>query len=299
MSGLIKWVVNFPAPQYASSFFQEVMVKVLRTGPLPRHIAFVMDGNRRFAKKNNIPLREGHVAGFDSLLHILEFCNQLGVEVITVYAFSIENFNRPKKEVDTLMDLVRSKIVDISGQSDFARKTDIRIRVLGDRSLLDRDILDAIEKAESSTKENSGMVVNVCFPYTTRNDITHAIRNLAEKVHNNALEIDGIDVDAFQKELYTTNNPPLDILVRTSGATRLSDFMLWECNTNCHIEIVDELWPDFGVWDLYRIIIKWSYQRTLEFKNLEVIQAKRLLPPPPPVVSVTEVEKARAIQAPN
>lgn len=298
MSGLLKWVVNFPAPQYASSFFQEAMVKVLRTGPLPRHLAFVMDGNRRFAKKNNIPLKEGHVAGFDSLLHILEFCHQLGVEVVTVYAFSIENFNRPKKEVDTLMNLFRSKIIDISGQSELAGKTNLRIRVLGDRSLLDQDIIDAIEKAENSTKDNSGMIVNVCFPYTTRNDITHAIRNLAERVHNNDLDIDGIDVDAFQKELYTTNNPPLDILVRTSGATRLSDFMLWECNTNCHIELVDELWPDFGIWDLYRIIIKWSYQRTVEFKNLEVIQAKRLAPPPP-VVSVTEVEKARAIQAPN
>jgi ditrans,polycis-polyprenyl diphosphate synthase len=264
MSSLVKWFVTFPYMQYGLGFLQEFMVKVLRTGPIPRHVAFIMDGNRRFAKYNQLELKEGHVAGFDSLMHILEFCNQLGIEAVTIYAFSIENFNRPQHEVDALMGMLRSKIVFITDEDSFAKRSNIKLRVLGDRSLIPDDILEAVLRGEEATKDNTGMLLNICFPYTARDDITHAIREVSKKVEANELSPDDINMETFQNEMYTGKSPPLDILVRTSGATRLSDFMLWESNTNCKVKFVESLWPDFTIWDMYRICIKWSYERTKE-----------------------------------
>lgn len=266
MSSVIQWFATFPYMQYGLGFLQEAMVKILRTGPVPKHVAFIMDGNRRFAKNNQLELKEGHVAGFDSLVHILEFCNQLGFEAVTIYAFSIENFNRPKHEVDNLLGILRSKIFLITDEEKFAQKTNMKIKVLGDRSLIPDDILEAILRGEEATKDNTGLVLNICFPYTSRDDITQAIRTVCQKVEDGSMSADEIDMETLQEQLYTSGSPPLDILVRTSGATRLSDFMLWESNTNCRVEFVESLWPDFTIWDMYRICIKWSYERTKEFR---------------------------------
>ncbi|CAN6635169.1 dehydrodolichyl diphosphate synthase complex subunit Rer2p [Trichomonascus vanleenenianus] len=295
MSSALKWLVNFPIVQYGTSFFQDFMIAVLKTGPVPSHVAFVMDGNRRFAKQNQLRIQEGHVAGFESLMLILEFCGRVGMKAVTIYAFSIENFNRTEEEVDALLDIVRTKLVYLTDENQYAQKSGIKINVLGNREYLPADIIDIIESAEEQTRENNKLILNICFPYTSRDDITRAVQSVASRVERGELSLESIDMKLLEESIGTGESPPLDILVRTSGATRLSDFMLWESSLNCQIEFVETLWPDFTIWDMYRICIKWSYERTKEMKDLETMQVKRL-PPPPPTVSVTEVDKSRAIK---
>lgn len=128
------------------------------------------------------------------------------------------------------------------------------------------NILELVMRVEESSKDNDKMILNICFPYTSRDDITNAIRSIANKVEKQELDPKKINLELFEKELYTSCSPPLDILVRTSGATRLSDFMLWESHYNCHVEFVETLWPDLSIWDVYRVCIKWSYERTKELK---------------------------------
>ncbi|ODQ66627.1 Di-trans-poly-cis-decaprenylcistransferase [Nadsonia fulvescens var. elongata DSM 6958] len=269
------WVPSFPVYRYAKSFTQDLLIQILRTGPLPKHIAFIMDGNRRFAKSNNLRLVEGHVAGSESLLRILELCYQLGIKTVTVYAFSIENFNRPKNEQEALFELIRSKLLLMVEKSSIAEKYGISIRILGDRSLIPVDILAGIESTEESTKNNSKSIFNICFPYTSRNDIAHAIKSVVNKAQNGEIRYNTIGEQTLEREMYTGQSEPLDILVRTSGVSRLSDFMLWESHQNCWIEFIDELWPEFKAWNLYVIILKWSYYKAKELKDLELTQAKR------------------------
>lgn len=140
----------------------------------------------------------------------------------------------------------------------------VQIRVLGNRSYLPEDIVQQIVELEEKTKSNNRIILNICFPYTARDDITHVIQELCGSAASKALKVEEITEDMFQQQLYTAGSPPLDILVRSGNVTRLSDFMVWECNSNCNIECVRPLWPDFSVWDTYRIVLKWSYWKTKE-----------------------------------
>jgi ditrans,polycis-polyprenyl diphosphate synthase len=259
---LLVWFVKFPVLQYLLAFFHDFIIELLRTGPVPNHVAFVMDGNRRYAKNNDMPLSHGHYKGFETLIKILEVSGQLGIRAITVYAFSIENFNRPKHEVDILFDLIRNKMIPVLNDSEFRARYGARVQVLGNRDMIPQDILEAIEEVEAKTKDFDRIIINICFPYTTRDDITHAIRTIAQKVDSNEMTMDDINLQSFEEHLYCGNSPPLDILVRTSGVSRLSDFMLWESNLDCQLVFINALWPEFSVWDFYRILIRWSYKQT-------------------------------------
>lgn len=255
-----EWISSFPGYQQALGVSKRCLARVLRTGPVPKHIGFVMDGNRRFAKKNHIELKEGHNAGFESMARILEICYDCGVESVTVFAFSIENFKRSKFEIDWLMELAKARFSQIVDHGELCEQYGVRIRVLGDKKLLPPDVLEVMDRAELITKDNSRAILNVCFPYTSRNEMTHAMRSVIKKCARDDLAIDDIDQDTIDRNLFTKGSSKLDLVIRTSGVTRLSDFLLWQVvDENVSIEFLDTLWPDLSHWDIIWILIKFSF----------------------------------------
>lgn len=240
---------------------KKLMGHVLRTGPVPEHIGFVMDGNRRFARAHQMELKEGHSAGFDSMLRLLELCYECGVRVATVFAFSIENFKRSSLEVSWLMELLKMRFQQIVENGDLCDKYGIKIKIIGDMSLLPQDVQDVLRRVEKITSTNERAVLNVCIPYTSRDDMCHSIKSIVSKVSNHKLTIDSIDEDTISDNLYTLGSPPLQLLIRTSGTYRLSDFLLWECHqSSTDIEIIDTLWPEFTPFKLFLILLRYSYR---------------------------------------
>lgn len=274
--------MKFPAALYAVQFLNDAVVKILKTGPIPQHIAIVMDGNRRFAKAHNWETSKGHTAGFETFLRIAQMCSALGIKTVTVYAFSIENFSRSKAETDKLFDMVRTSLNDVDdGDESVAKRLNWRIKVIGNRSMIPADLMDCIERIEKSTADNTGTLINVCCPYTARDDMAQAVQKCVDSAHNHPEEI---TESAITESLYTAESGPLDILIRTSGTTRLSDFLLWECVEGSQVEFASALWPDFGALDLYPIILRWGLRQIKNKKNGIIPLDK--LPPAPTAVSV-------------
>ncbi|CAK9436820.1 uncharacterized protein LODBEIA_P13420 [Lodderomyces beijingensis] len=300
INAIVALFVKFPVVAYLIGFMEDFIISIVKTGPIPRHVAMIMDGNRTFAKRHRMPLKEGHFAGANALVKVI--CYKIGIEHVSIYAFSLENFNRPKAEVDTLFGLLRDKLRMISQYDDsYARYNKVSIRIVGNRKYIPEDILKDLEWIEDVTKtKNASKVLNVCFPYTARDEITFAIKSIVEKRVQGEIESrDKIGAKTIESNFYFGEDvPPLDILVRTSGHTRLSDFMLWQCSTDCTIEFPEALWPDFGFVSIMSILMKWSYYKTLQLEELtmrgkesEVQEAAvpvllKALPQAPPVATV-------------
>lgn len=260
---------TFPGYAELLSSLNHILTKVIRSsGKVPKHVAFIMDGNRRYAKKNHIELKEGHNAGSFIMAKNLELCYDSGVQIATIYAFSIENFKRSAFEVNWLMELAKEKIKQITQHGDIAEKYGIRIRVIGNRSLLPADVIEEVEKAERITENNKDAILNICFPYTGREEILHSIKEIVKKTSHDELLPRDIDETAFENNLYTANLPPLDLLIRTSGVTRLSDFLIWQVNQRgVVIEFFDRLWPEFGPIQMLWVLLKYVFQQTFWSSN--------------------------------
>lgn len=231
--------------------------KVLTSGPVPQHIAIIMDGNRRFAQKNSMERAEGHLKGFDKLAETLEWCLDLGITEVTVYAFSIENFKRSKNEVDCLMELARQKFARLMQERDLIQKHEVCVRVLGDLSLLSTDLQQVVADAVQFSRNNTRAVLNVCFAYTSRDEICAGMRELAEGVVQGYIKHSDISEDLMDQCLYTRKSRDPDLLIRTSGEMRLSDFLLWQSAYSC-LAFVNVLWPEFSVWHLYSAILHYQ-----------------------------------------
>lgn len=276
------WLYSFPGFQYVQSFGKDFLARILRAGQVPKHIAFVMDGNRRYAKRRNQETREGHNAGFESLSHILELCYNVGVECVTIFAFSIENFKRSPYEVHNLMELTKARLEQICERGDLAEQYGIKVKILGDTKLLKPDVQEVIERTIKITENNtkyalsscwysihhltvlsfffSRAVLNVCFPYTSRDDLTTAVQRTVHSAGKGSLDPSQISEETLESNMYLAGTPKLDILIRTSGVERLSDFMLWQAHERgTMIEFIPTLWPEFSPWDMFWIIIKWGY----------------------------------------
>ncbi|RMZ82542.1 hypothetical protein DV736_g6634, partial [Chaetothyriales sp. CBS 134916] len=392
MMRLHNWLLSSPPAEYALNILRELLIGALRQGPIPKHIAFVMDGNRRYAKHNRIETVEGHNLGFEALARILEVCYKTGVTHVTIYAFSIENFKRSQYEVDALMNMAKTKLQQLSQHGDILERYGAHIRVLGERSFLKPDVLEVIDRAvEMSSMYEGKCVLNVCFPYTSRLEITTAVRETVaefckpispstagndrqspfkkERIANTirthhlsehstlggddddndnslnsestlpliaakqrppaaAVSEKGSSLDpqsppspslsttsasssqhTFQSDsashdassttsapfslppsqtppvskslrfkepqypspetitpatitshLYTADNPPVDLLIRTSGVSRLSDFMLWQCHQDTDVVFLDVLWPDFDLWSFLPVLWGWQWR---------------------------------------
>ena len=216
----------------------------------PAHIAIIMHGNRRWARQKNLDIREGHKKGAETLEKIAKYCNKIGIKYLTVYAFSTENWKRSSEEVGALMILLQNYLNDFSKR---ANTENIKIKVLGDISVLSKGMQNSINKAIERTKENTGLTLNIAFNYGGRAEITYALKQIAEKIKNNELSIDDISEDLISNHLYTKGQPDPDLLIRTSGELRTSNFLPWQiAYTEFYFD--NKYWPDFSEEDLLKAI---------------------------------------------
>ena len=208
----------------------------------PRHVAIIMDGNGRWAKARGLPRVAGHRRGADAVRRVVRGAAELGIPVLTLFAFSTENWTRPADEVNDLMGLLRHYL---RNELEELHKNGARLRVIGNRAGLATDIVRDIAEAEKMTHANSRIDVNICINYGARDEILQATRNLARRVAAGELAADGIDEARFEQELLTAGVPDPDLLIRTIGEQRISNFLLWQC-AYAELVFVDTLWPDFG-----------------------------------------------------
>jgi undecaprenyl diphosphate synthase len=222
---------------------------------LPKHLAIIMDGNGRWAKKQGFLRAIGHEKGTKSVRVTVENCAKLGIENLTLYAFSTENWNRPKLEVDTLMSLL---VNSLQKELKTLTENNIRLNCIGNIDLLPskakKELLSVIEK----TQKNTRMTLTLALSYGSREEIVTAVKNISEKVKNNIISIDTIDESIINEHLYTRNLPDVDLVIRTSGEHRISNFLLWQI-AYAEFYFTEVLWPDFTEEDLYSAII--SYQK--------------------------------------
>jgi undecaprenyl diphosphate synthase len=210
--------------------------------PGPNHVAIIMDGNGRWAKARGLPRVAGHRRGADAVRRVVRGAGELGIPVLTLFAFSTENWTRPADEVNDLMGLLRHYL---RNELDELHKNGAKLRVIGNREGLAADIVRDIFDAENMTRSNSRIDVNICINYGARAEILQATRSLARQVATGELSADRIDENLFEGELLTAGVPDPDLLIRTSGEQRISNFMLWQC-AYAELVFVDTLWPDFG-----------------------------------------------------
>ncbi|CAK9295784.1 unnamed protein product [Gordionus sp. m RMFG-2023] len=238
---------------------QNLIMRILKLGPIPRHIAFIMDGNRRYAKKIGITRNFGHLKGFETLSMILHCGLKLGFKEVTVYAFSIENLKRSKDEIDELMELAKEKFEKLLQEKSMLDKYRIRIRVWGNLSFADEKLLQLINYITCITKHNENATLNICFFYTSTDETVSAINALSNIAAKNIFDINNIKDDIIIKDhLFTKNSLDIDLLVRTSGETRISDFLTWQIGYSC-LYFVDILWPEFTIWQLFKAVLFYQF----------------------------------------
>lgn len=217
---------------------------------LPKHIAIIMDGNRRWAKSKGLETRDGHKAGADALERVAKFCNKIGIQYLTVYAFSTENWKRSKEEISGLMAILRMEINSFLKQKD---KQNVKIKLFGNISRLTKSLQTAINKAINVTKNNTGLTLNIAFNYGGRSEIVRAIKNIAKDVKQNKIDIKDINEELISNNLYTVGEPDPDLLIRTSKELRLSNFLPWQL-VYTEFYFPDKHWPDFGEEDILEAI---------------------------------------------
>ena len=210
-------------------------------GRVPRHVAIIMDGNGRWAKARGLPRSAGHRAGAEAARKAVRAAGEAGVECLTLYAFSSENWRRPAAEISDLTGLLR---FDVKRELESLHKEGIRLKILGDHKAFESDVARLVDEAVARTSANRRMTLAIALNYGARGELAHAMRRLAEKVAAGELDPAAIDEARIEAELDTHDLPPLDLLIRTSGEQRLSNFLLWQA-AYAELLFVDTLWPDF------------------------------------------------------
>lgn len=212
---------------------------------LPTHIAIIMDGNGRWAKKRSLPRTAGHAAGSKNFKDIARYCNKIGLKYLTVYAFSTENWKRPKEEVDNIMKIFKDYLEDAKNFKD----ENIKVRFIGDRSVLDPDIIRLMKEAEDASADATGLKLNIAINYGGRDEIVHAVKDIVKS----GISADDITEQTISEHLYTAGQPDPDFIIRPSGEYRLSNYLIWQ-SAYAEYWFSDILWPDFKPKDLDRAI---------------------------------------------
>ncbi|MEN6324709.1 MAG: isoprenyl transferase [Syntrophomonas sp.] len=238
--------------------------KLIQADKLPHHIAIIMDGNGRWAQKRLLPRTMGHRAGMGTLKEIVRACSDLGVEVLTVYAFSTENWKRPWEEVDFLMKLL---VEFLRKEINELHQNKVRIKVLGDYNNLPQDCQLEIKDALQTTRDNPGLLLNIALNYGSRQEILDAIKTIAGKIAEGEITADSISEATFSDLLYTKDVPDPDLLIRTAGEMRISNFLLWQI-AYTELWITECLWPDFTKDDLLQAIFDFQ-QRDRRYGGLK------------------------------
>ncbi len=222
---------------------------------VPRHVAIIMDGNGRWAATRGLPRAAGHRAGRDAIRRTIEACREIGVAILTLYAFSTENWRRSPDEVEALMDLFRESLIE---EADELHRSGIRLRMSGDLSAMPPEIHEQFRRVGALTRENQALVLNIAVNYGGRAELVHAARRIAEAVAEGRMPAAGIDDGSIADNLYTAGLPDPDLLIRTGGEQRLSNFLLWQA-AYAELYFVDMYWPDFDRDHLFAAIA--DYQR--------------------------------------
>ncbi|XP_076882048.1 dehydrodolichyl diphosphate synthase 6-like [Bidens hawaiensis] len=272
---------------------RKLLFRVISTGPLPQHMAFIMDGNRRFAKKWQLTEGGGHKAGFLALMSVLKYCYEIGVKYVTVYAFSLDNFNRRPDEVQYVMDLMQEKIEGFLNELTIVNKYGVRVLFIGDLKRLYEPVRIAAEKAMEATANNTHTYLLVCVAYTSSHEIPRAIYEACEEksggsgtqvMMNENGSVNGdysngdytkgtgakIKVVDLDKHMYMAVAPDPDVLVRSSGETRLSNFLLWQ-TVNSVLYSPKALWLEMGLWEVVWGVLK--FQRSYKYLEKKKKQA--------------------------
>lgn len=217
---------------------------------IPKHVAIIMDGNGRWAKKRGLPRSAGHKEGSKNLRKIVENASDIGIEVITVYAFSTENWKRPKEEVSFLMKLIKKYFND--WMPDLIKER-VKVTFIGEMETLPKDVLEVVNETERKTASHDRITLNIALNYGSHNEMLKAVKNII----NDNIKSDDINEDLFEQYLMTKDLPKIDLLIRTSGEYRLSNFLLWQL-AYCEFYFTDVLWPDFNKKELEKAIAEYS-----------------------------------------
>ena len=254
-SSVFKLARKAVSPIYA--VYQRRLANQVKNGDVPNHLAVIMDGNRRYAQSVGLLPHEGHLEGKNTLEYLSDWCRSVGIKILTVYAFSLENFNRSEGELRKLMDLFEESFRN-AGDDPRVHQHKIRVRALGHRELLPSRVKDAIDYAESKTKDYTNFNYNLAVAYGGRQEIIRSMRILGKMIEAGKLKADDIDADMISSNLYTSDLPDPDLILRTSGEERISNFLLWQLAYS-ELYFADVFWPDMRKIDFLRAIR--SYQQ--------------------------------------
>ena len=241
---------KFLSPVY--KLYERRLLRQVMKGPVPKHLAVIMDGNRRYAESLGLTPYEGHVVGKNTLESLSDWCRDLNIRYLTVYAFSLENFNRKDDELEPLMDLFEESFRS-AGDDPRVHENKVRVRALGHRELLPDRVVAAIEYAESRTKDYRAYNYNLAVAYGGRQEIVRSMKKIAEKIENGEISSDQVDADMISENLYTGDLPDPDLILRTSGEERISNFLLWQLAYS-ELYFADVFWPEVRKIDFLRAI---------------------------------------------
>ena len=231
---------------------------------LPRHVAFIMDGNGRWAKKRFLPRIAGHKAGVEALKKVIRYSSEVGIKYVTVYAFSTENWRRPEKEVKGILELL---VTAMNKEFDELIANDVKIKMLGTEKNLPEKVKKAFNEAEEKTKNNKGLQFNIAFNYGSRKEMIHSVKEISKLIKSKTIEIEAIDEMLFERFLYTKDIPDPDLVIRTSGEIRLSNFLLWQISYS-ELYFTDTYWPDFDE-KAYQVALDEYSNRKRRFGSLK------------------------------
>tara|TARA_Y100000991_G_C21885896_1_gene311571 strand:- start:21 stop:767 length:747 start_codon:yes stop_codon:yes gene_type:complete len=235
---------------------------------IPKHVAVIMDGNGRWAKKNGLLRAIGHKKGVNSVRSTVEASVELGISVLTLYAFSTENWNRPKTEVNALMELLVSSL---NKEISTFKKHNIQLFTIGEKDTLPNNCRKKLDHVIKETSENNGLKLVIALSYSSKLEIINSIKNIAQKAADKIIQVDDINEDYFSNELYTADYPDPDLLIRTSGEYRISNFLLWQI-AYAELYFSTKLWPDFNKTDFLEAIIEYQSRERRFGKTSEQIK---------------------------
>jgi len=227
---------------------------------IPKHVAIILDGNRRFAKRLALDPKKGHEFGYEKIKEFLDWCKDLGIKELTFYSFSMQNFNRPKDEFDYLINLIRNGF-DKFRDDPRVHEHKIKVNVIGRYNLFPKDVVDAINKVVNDTKDYNNFTLNFALAYGGREEFTDTVKKIAQKVADGELRPEDIDEKVVQENLYMTSEP--DLIIRTGGDKRTSNFLMWQASYSEWF-FVDKMWPEFTKEDLMEILKEYE-QRDRRF----------------------------------
>ncbi|MEM3368832.1 MAG: polyprenyl diphosphate synthase [Thermoproteota archaeon] len=237
-----------------TKLYEEELKSQIKNGPLPQHIALILDGNRRWSAKQGVDLRTGYLVGAEKLRDVLNWIYDLKIRVVTIYALSTENFKRSNEEIELLLSLFYEKLLEISSSNEF-NKYNVKVKFIGRKNLLPSNLVKLMEKLERDTQRNNEFVLNIAIGYGGRQEILDAIKKIVVSFSENRIKLDDINEQLVERYLYTSHlsYPDPDLIIRTSGEFRASNFLIWQ-SAYSEFFITDVLWPDFRKIDLYRAI---------------------------------------------